>query len=96
MAWPLFHPNRDDRKHGDSFFPVANWMDDDSPGSGDEKFANDRRKPMDVPRQFRPGSRGNDSIHQVQDLRWAKIFALSIGSPRLDWQNLVRRFQRLR
>lgn len=50
-----------------TFFPVANWTVDDS--SGDEKFANDRHKPMDVPRQFRLGSRGNDSIDQVQDPR---------------------------
>lgn len=35
---------------------------------------------MDVPRQFRLGSRGNDSIDQVQDPRYSKIFPLSIGS----------------
>lgn len=52
-----------------TFFPVASWIDDDSPGSGDEEFANDRHEPMDVPRQFRLGSRGNDSIDQVQDFR---------------------------
>lgn len=102
MAWPLFHPNRDDRKHGD-LLPRSQL--------NGRRFSRKRRPGVCQRSTQADGcsaavSPGLASVATIPSTsckirvkprfsHWQLVVCV-VFVARLDWQNLVRRFQHLR
>lgn len=101
MAWPLFHPNRDDRKHGD-LLPRSQLN-----GPRFLQEAETRSLPtIDASRWMFRGSSAWVRVATIPSTRckicakprfsYCPLVVCTVFVARLDWQNLVRRFQHLR